>query len=195
MGSTSLAPGLLLAAPQLGDPNFERTVVLLGRHEPEGALGWVLNGRALASVRELLTDARLVPAGFALPETEGFHGIVRVGGPVSGGTGWLVYRATEGFGADAEVDVGPELRVCGDPKAFDALLHRRGPDRFRLVLGYAGWGPGQLEGEVRQGAWLPAAVSADLVLDASIENLWERAYQRAIGTLPGAFTANKVGSA
>src|SRR4051812_18861510 len=72
METDELAPGMLLAAPSLHDPNFERTVVLLGRSGGEGALGWVINGRELMSVRELLTSAELVPAGVTVPRTAVF---------------------------------------------------------------------------------------------------------------------------
>ena len=70
-----LAPGMLLAAPSLHDPNFERSVVLLGRSGGDGALGWVINGRELMSVRELFTSSELVPKGVTMPRTAVFSRI------------------------------------------------------------------------------------------------------------------------
>ncbi len=185
----TLAPGLLLAAPRLGDPNFERTVVLLARHDDSGALGWVINGRALGPVRELLTGSQLVPDGVTLPEGGPYARIARVGGPVHPATGWVLYRRAAGALA-GEIDVGSELAVTGDVDALAALLHKQDRD-FRLMLGYAGWGPQQLDGEVSQGVWLPADVDADLVFDGDPDALWEGAYRQTIGTSPGAFVRTR----
>ncbi len=195
MANHSLAPGLLLAAPRLGDPNFQRTVVLLGRHESGGALGWVVNGKALRRVRTLLEDAGLVPDGVTLPSTASFDAIARSGGPVQTQSGWLLYRRDPSLAIAGEIDVGPDLAVTGDASVFDTVLRGGKPRAFRLWLGYAGWGPGQLETEVQEGSWLPVPVDADLVLDGDVDDLWEAAYERAIGTLPGAFTSTRRGSA
>ena len=189
----SLAPGLLLAAPQLGDPNFERTVVLLARHDASGALGWVLNGRSLGVVGELLQEASLVPEGVELPRSGPFGRSARLGGPVQGATGWVLYRRDAGELA-GEIDVGDELAVTGDLDALGSLLRAQDRD-FRLLLGYAGWGPEQLEGEVKQGVWLPADIDAELVFEGDPDGLWDAAYQRTIGTLPGAFIRTRGGSA
>lgn len=188
----SLAPGLLLAAPQLGDPNFERTVVLLARHDPSGALGWVLNGRSLGVVRELLQDAGLVPDAVELPRAGPYGRSARLGGPVQSATGWVLYRRGAGELA-GEIDVGDDLAVTGDLDALSAVLRAQDRD-FRLLLGYAGWGPEQLEGEVKQGVWLPADIDAELVFEGDPEALWDASYQRAIGTLPGAFIRTRGGS-
>jgi putative transcriptional regulator len=189
----SLAPGLLLAAPQLGDPNFERTVVLLARHDASGALGWVLNGRTLGVVRDLLREAKLIPKGVELPRSGPYGRSARLGGPVQESTGWVLYRRSAGP-LSGEIDVGDDLAVTGDVEALGELLRKQDRD-FRLLLGYAGWGPRQLEGEVRQGVWLPADIDTELVFEGDPDALWDAAYQRAIGTLPGAFVASRGGSA
>lgn len=194
MATNDLAPGLLLAAPRLGDPNFERTVVLLGRHEPDGSLGWVINGRALPAVRDLLESSGLVPLGVKLPETGPFMLPARLGGPVGPSSGWLLYRRMPEPMA-GEIDVGPDLAVSGDASALVAVMRGQGPRDFRLLIGYAGWGPGQLEGEVRAGGWLPTALDSALVFDTPAERLWDAAYRRFIGTAPAAFTSTRRGSA
>jgi putative transcriptional regulator len=190
----AMAPALLLAAPRLGDPNFDHGVVLLGRHEPEGALGWVLNGASLAPVGELLKGADLVPAGSRVPGSRGFFRPARLGGPVSPQSGWLLYRrADRSF--ENEIDVGPDLAVCNDPEALHAILRGEPPEDFRLLLGYAGWGPGQLEGELREGAWLAGEVDAALVLSTDPAALYDAAFERATGTTPAQFNSRTFGSA
>jgi len=194
MSLERLAPGLLLAAPRLGDPHFERTVVLLGKHDSEGALGWVLNGQEVMQVSELFTEAELVPHNLVLPVGPRFSAMARVGGPVAGDSGWLIYRRGESQQAELrehEVAIGEELVASGAVEAFDALMRGQGPAEFRVLLGYAGWGPGQLDSELQAGAWLPAPLDAAEALDGVLEDLWESAYRRTIGTGPGAFSGER----
>ena len=190
MPTDELAPGLLLAAPSLRDPNFMHSVVLLGRSGDEGALGWVVNGRELMSVRELLTSSDLLRAGQPIPETPAFASAVRVGGPVAPAAGWLLYRRLAEPLA-GEIAVGTDLGVTGEMAAFNAVLDGKGPADFRMLLGCAGWAPGQLEAEIGAGAWLPAAVAPALVMDAQAAFLWDEAYHLAVGTEPAAFSRHR----
>ena len=141
----------------------------------------------------LFRSAGLVPEGLVLPRTGPFGRSARVGGPVQPSTGWVLYRRS----ADplvGEIDASDTLAVTGDVDALADLLRTQDRD-FRLFLGYAGWGPGQLEGEVRQGVWLPADIDPELVFEGDPEALWDAAYRRTIGTLPGAFVGSRGGSA
>jgi putative transcriptional regulator len=188
MSAQDLAPGLLLAAPSLRDPNFEKSVVLLGRHDGEGALGWVINGREIAPVGELLRASELVPNQLSLPDLPGLRLLARVGGPVAPSTGWLVYRRADPA-LPGELEVGPDVGVSGEALAFAAVAQGVGPSDFRLVLGCAGWAPGQLESEISEGAWLPTSLEPDLLFETSAERIWDEAYRRAIGAAPATFTS------
>lgn len=192
MLSTDLAPGFLLAAPGLGDPRFERTVVLLGRHDNEGALGWVLNGRQLLPVGELLVSADLASAGESLTGAS-FMRPAREGGPVVPEAGWLVYKRN-GETEPGEIAVGPQIGVSGELSALKAVLRGEGPSEFLLLLGCAGWGPGQLENEIAAGAWLTMAVDPSLVFETPPERLWDEAYRRGFHISPAAFV-NRGGQA
>lgn len=195
----TLAPGLLLAAPALGDPNFAKSVVLLGAHDAGGAQGWVLNGKPLLTAKKLLEDADLVPPGVTLPDTPSFHAPVRVGGPVMPGSAWILFYRAPDAPTDAnfvgEHVLGHGCYVTGAREAIEALARGEGPERFRLFLGYAGWGQEQLEGEIAKGAWLPHEVLAELLFDAPSETLWEVAYDKSVGAPPMAFTSTIRGSA
>lgn len=190
MPTDELAPGLLLAAPSLRDPNFAHSVVLLGRSGDDGALGWVVNGRELLTVKELLVSSELLPRGQAVPETPSFAAPVRIGGPVAPAAGWLLYRRLP-EPLPGEITVGAELGITGEMAAFSALLAGQGPTEFRMLLGCAGWAPGQLEAEIGAGAWLPAAVSSALVMDAQTSFVWDEAYHLAVGTEPAAFSRHR----
>jgi putative transcriptional regulator len=190
MAKNELAPGFLLAAPSLRDPNFEKTVVLLGRHDHEGALGWVVNGRELAPVKELLGASGLFPAETPIPDTAPFLAAARLGGPVAPATGWLIYRRQR-EALPGELKLGKEIGVTGEVSAFSKLLGGEGPDDFRLVLGCAGWAPGQLEREISVGAWLPTPVEGTLVFTLEGDEVWDEAYRRQVGAEPAAFSSRR----
>jgi putative transcriptional regulator len=190
MPTDDLAPGMLLAAPSLRDPNFLHSVVLLGRAGEDGALGWVVNGRELMSVQELLTSSELIPPGQEVPSTPAFASAVRLGGPVAPAAGWLVYRR-RAEPLPGEIAVGPELGVTGEVAAFTALMDGNGPSDFRMILGCAGWAPGQLEAEISTGAWLPGPVSAGLVMDSQANFVWDEAYHLMVGIEPAAFSRHR----
>jgi putative transcriptional regulator len=190
MPTDDLAPGMLLAAPSLRDPNFSHSVVLLGRSGDDGTLGWVVNGRELMSVYELLTSSELIPDGYKVPETESFAAAVRLGGPVAPASGWLLYRRGN-EPLPGEITVGDEVGVTGELAAFNALLEGKGPAEFRMLLGCAGWAPGQLEAEIGGGSWLPAPVAASLVMDSQATFVWDEAYHLVVGTEPAAFSRHR----
>ncbi len=190
MPSNDLAPGLLLAAPSLHDPNFEKTVVLLGRHDDDGALGWVINGREMAPVGDLLRSSNLLPTPVMAAPSAALSRQALVGGPVGSSTGWLLYRR-QPQPLPGEMAVGPELGVTGEVGAFESIARGGGPSDFRLILGCAGWAPGQLEAEIAVGAWLPAPLDASLVMDVAPEAVWNEAYQRTISSGPGAFSSRR----
>ena len=186
---SSLAPGLLVAAPPLADPNFDRSVVLLAAHGPEGAFGWVINGREVMTMGELLARADVAILG----STPG--GGVRIGGPVAQEQVWLMYRTEDKVAGFAEqFDVGSGVTASPSRKMLEAVAEGRGPRNLVGLVGYAGWAPSQLENEIRVGAWLPTDSHASLIFDVPRDEVWHRAYEHA-GVTPIAFTTRTVGSA
>jgi putative transcriptional regulator len=185
---SALAPGLLVASPPLSDPNFDRSVVLLAAHGPEGAFGWLINGREVMTVEELLSRTDL-------PSVASPRGGVRIGGPVSQEQVWLVYRTEhrlEGF--PEQFDVGSGVTASPSRKMLEAIAEGRGPESLVGLVGYAGWAPSQLENEIRSGAWLPTDADAQIVFDVPRDQMWHRAFER-VGMTPMAFTTRTVGLA
>lgn len=194
MSLTEIEPGLLLAAPSLGDPNFEGTVVLLGAHSEEGSLGWTVNGPVFDDASTILRATGLVGADAELPP--GFSHPARRGGPVSPETVWIVYVRQPGVDALPDtIPIGDDLGVTATADALRVLLAGGGPSEFRLLVGYAGWGPGQLARELSLGAWLPAPAQAELLFGGDASTLWRRAYAETIGSVPAAFVSTTRGSA
>jgi len=194
MSIHTIEPGLLLAAPRMGDPNFEGTVVQLGTHEEGGSLGWTVNGADLAGAAEIVRATGLVTAGTKLPAV--FDREAQSGGPVSLESVWILYRrAAQAEPLAGSILIGDEIGVTSSIDALRVLIAGGGPSEVRLLIGYAGWGPGQLEREVSKGTWLPATADARLLFDGPPSTLWQRAYAEAIGTIPAAFVGSTRGSA
>ena len=194
MSIHSIEPGLLLAAPRMGDPNFEGTVVLLGAHEEGGSLGWTVNGEELGDAAAVVRATGLVDKGAELPAL--FDQQALSGGPVSPESVWLLYRRSEGTELlPGSLAVGDDIAITSSIDALKLLIAGGGPSAVRLLIGYAGWGPGQLEREVSKGVWLPTAADAALLFDDVATTLWQRAYKQAIGGIPAAFVGTARGSA
>ncbi len=177
MNETSLAPGLLLAMPQLGDPNFEHTVVLMVDHRDEGSFGIIMN-------RPGHIPVALVLRGFEIEWTGDPMELVCFGGPVQGETGWLVHEPV----SETAPETGTVLVAPGIALSMSLPMLRRlaaePPDRLRFFMGYAGWGPGQLAEEMVQGSWLHAAATPELVFDTPPTAMWHAAL-KSIGVDPG----------
>ncbi len=170
----SLAPGFLIASPPLGDPNFDRTVVMLAVHNDDGALGFVVNRQAPLNVGELLKQADYDDCG----EDDGE---VWIGGPVQPQSGWIVIDDPSIKGGDGVIEVGERLRVSSSRQVFDDLARdvatgEKDAPRRLVVLGYSGWAPSQLEGEIARGAWLPVPLDDSILFDVDPDDRWEKAY-------------------
>ena len=175
-GATPPQPGglagqFLVAADEMGDPRFVRTVILMIRHDATGAMGLIVN-RPVGEA----PIARLLE-GIGLDAT-GARGDVRLhyGGPVEPKQG-LTLHTTE-FSIDGTSRVTGGIAVTGNPEILRAIGMGRGPKRYLVALGYAGWARGQLEGEMKAGAWVAVPADAALTFDEDSEKKWERAMAR-----------------
>jgi len=162
--------------PQLLDPNFERTVVLLVHHDASGTFGVVLNRPTEIHAPNLCATLEIEWRG--RPDE-----LIDWGGPVQPQTGWVI------FGDELASAVGAEATEIADGVFFAGSLQvlreaaRHPVDHVRLLLGYAGWGPGQLESEIAAGAWLSAPVSSQVVFEVDHAAMWEHAV-RSLGIEP-----------
>lgn len=180
-----LAGRLLVAAPSLMDPNFHRTVILVLDHTDEGALGIVLNRPSLTPVRELLDRW----SGLAAPP-----GLVHVGGPVEPTAVIALGGVVDGWSADEWEPVIDGLRVVD--LGADVALASTEITAIRVFAGYAGWGPGQLESELDEDAWMAVPAEPDDALSADPDGLWADVLRRAgvdhrlLATMPADPTMN-----
>ncbi len=174
--SSNLAPGLLLAMPQLADPNFSRAVVLMIEHNEQGSFGLVINHPSPIKASELLDSLEMTWAGED-------SAVVWAGGPVSPSTGWVLHEpisiAQPGQGT---IEITSSISLSTSPDRLRAIASAP-PRQIRLLLGYAGWGPGQLAQEMSRGAWLHTEATPTLVFDTEPDELWETA-MRSLGINP-----------
>jgi putative transcriptional regulator len=166
--SVSLAPGFLVAMPDLRDPNFFRSVILLCTHTSEGAFGLIVNHALDLSVAAICAEA-----GISWPHRSAPPAFC--GGPVDRQRGWVIHDPDVRFPDTQLVDDGLALSASRD--ALKAYAREPG-GRFRLVLGHAGWGPAQLDAEFATGSWLAAGSSPDLVFATPAQNAWSTTLAR-----------------
>lgn len=160
---------VLLAMPAMSDPRFERAVIYMCAHNDDGAMGIVIN-KPFDSInfRELLGE-------LDIPTTAAAENIpVHFGGPVENQSGFVLhskeYSQPETLLVDDRVGLTATVRVLRDLASGD------GPERSILALGYAGWGPGQLESEIQQNAWLTVPAREEFLFEIANDEKWERAF-------------------
>jgi len=173
----SLAPALLLSMPQLLDPNFARAVVLLCKHTvKDGAFGLVLN-RPLVTTGTVMVQ--LDPPVSTNRELD-----IWIGGPVDPQRSWmLVGGGPEDPEVSGAAQIAEGVYLSTSPTLLRRLVEPDPPSNARLVIGYSGWAPGQLENELAESAWLLSDVDADLVFHTPPDQMWDAA-MRSLGINP-----------
>lgn len=183
-----LSPGFLVAAPALLDPNFHRSVVLLVDHREEGSLGFVINRPCEVPLVDVVSAIGLEMPDAGLPAAQ-----VMLGGPVAPETGWVVFEpSAQDDGASEVVRVSERMAVTASRELLSELLRRRDGGRLLVALGYAGWGPGQLDAEIEQGAWIPVGLEENIVFDTPPDDRWTAALQ-TLGIDPARLAAAAPG--
>ena len=167
---TSLAPTLLVSMPQLVDPNFNRTVVLLWQHNDAGAFGLVMN-------RPVTTSGRVV-VNLDPPVSTDRELDIWIGGPLEPHRSWMLVDGDLTDEGTTGKQLGNGLYLSTSPVLLRRMLEPDPPSHARLVVGYAGWAPGQLEAELRASAWLIVEVDRELIFDTTPDRMWEAAIRR-----------------
>jgi putative transcriptional regulator len=175
---TSLTGQLLVSMPQMEDPFFARSVVYLCEHNEEtGAMGLIVNRTIEAlTIDELYEQLKIAPVtdtGQAQP--------VHFGGPVSTGQGFVLHSAD--YREEATLGIGEEFALTATLDILRAMATGGGPRQGLVALGYAGWGPGQLDAEIQANGWLVVAADTALVFGTEVDSKWQRALAK-LGVSP-----------
>ena len=159
---------MLVAMPAMADPNFSRSVTLLCQHNEEGAIGITINRQSGFTLGELLLQLNI-----SCESQEITSMMVLEGGPVSPDHGFVLHTPVEGF--DSSIQINGDIMVTTSRDVLSAIAAGKGPQQFLVALGYAGWGDGQLESEMRQNAWLSVPADKKILFDSALQNRWENA--------------------
>jgi putative transcriptional regulator len=168
----TLSGQLLIAMPTMPDPRFRRSVVYLCAHSEEGAMGLIVNRRA----DELTMGDLFRKLSIPLPEDAESEPI-RFGGPVETQRGFVLHSA-DFHVEDASLRVEPGVSMTATLEILHAIGRGEGPTQRFVALGYAGWGPGQLEEEIRQNGWLLCPPDATILFDLHDDAKWEAALSK-----------------
>lgn len=180
--ATWLTGHILIAMPSMLDPRFDKTIVLMCSHGPEGAMGLVLNRQfGDLDFKGLLRQFDLDLAA-GIPELPVFYG-----GPVEPVRGFVLHSSE--YLKESTTVITPTIHLTATVEILSLLAEGNGPERALLVLGYAGWAPGQLEAEIQNNGWLTAPADDDLVFDRDVESKWNRALGK-IGVSPMMLSAD-----
>jgi len=173
--AASLAPVLLVSMPQMVDPNFSRSVILLAEYGANGAFGLILNRQMAEPAMEV------VRAEPPLPIRPDVH--LFVGGPVEPTRAWVLL-ADKNLDGDA-MEVSDGVYLSASPELIRHTLSSAPDPAVHIVVGYAGWAAGQLDVELAESSWLMAPVQPDLIFATPLASMWETAIRR-LGAEPSA---------
>jgi putative transcriptional regulator len=166
----SLQGSFLISTSKMPDPRFQEKLIFMCGHTEEGAIGLVVNN-PLQDVKldEVLKSADILVPDFELPP-------VYLGGPVEMGSGFILYTAD--YHAESQLQVSATICLSSDPKILQDIALNTGPSKYLFLLGYAGWGPGQLENELTDNGWLMLPAEDDVIFNTPDPMKWKVAAQK-----------------
>ena len=190
--ASSLEGHFLIAMPGMADERFARSVIYVCAHSPSGAMGFIINKPQPLSFSELLTQIGIVESesDIRLPR-RGSEVSVCIGGPVEKGRGFILH--SDDYESESTVPVDDRISLTPTVDILRAMSKGLGPKTAIMVLGYSGWGAGQLEGEIAANGWLTCKADLEIVFDARLDEKYRRAL-KLLGIEP-AFLASEAGHA
>ena len=162
---------VLIAMPGMTDSNFAGSVTLMCQHNDAGAIGITINRLSDYSLGEIFSQLHIECKDTSLVQMP-----VLEGGPVAPDRGFVIHSPKEGF--ESSMSVGPDIMVTTSRDVLAAIARGSGPDKFVIALGYAGWGEGQLEDEMRENAWWNVMADSSIVFDTPVPQRFDGALDR-----------------
>ncbi len=165
-----LAGQFLLAMPSMADPRFERSVIYMCAHSPEEAMGLIINKPVDdLNFTDILKQLDIKPKSPACSEI-----YVHRGGPVGARRGFVLH-STDYHQDDGTMKVSDDIALSATTEILRAIAEGSGPDQYFMALGYAGWGPGQLDEEIKNNAWLSVPADAEILFARDCTKKWDLA--------------------
>jgi putative transcriptional regulator len=166
-GTYSLAGTFLVSTPQMPDPRFEEHVIYICAHNAEGAMGVAINQpNQVFTLVEILHGANLPIPDSPLPP-------VHIGGPVELESAFILYLSD--YTAEHRLDISDTVSLTRETRVLEDIALGRGPQKYLFILGYTGWGPGQLERELMDNGWLSVPANDEIIFNSPDEFKWRAA--------------------
>jgi len=190
----SLENQFLIAMPSLGDDYFNKTVTYICEHNDEGAMGLIINMPVNITLHDLLKqieendneqasdgEATLTPENSPASQEKiclhhSLEQLVLSGGPISQNRGFVLHRTQAGW--KSSLALSDDIMITTSKDILLALGTEKAPEQFMVTLGYAGWGPGQLETELQANSWLTIDADSDILFNTPIELRWQKATEK-----------------
>lgn len=166
--ATNLSQHLLLAAPDLDDPFFRRSVIYIDHHDEHGAKGYVINQPMGVSMAELFDKLDIPPE--KTTHCNMANAPVLMGGPEEQSSGYVLYSNPK---PNASI-----IEISSSMSAIEDIVNNQGPSDYRVMLGCCNWITGQLEQEVSEGDWIVIPLQLDLLFHPDLSTSWQRAYHQ-----------------
>ena len=181
---SNLSGQLLIAMPGMGDPRFANSVVFMCSHSDEGAMGLIVN-KPTPEVRfsDLLEQLEIDSGGAEMRDIR-----VHFGGPVENGRGFVLHSA-DYMSGKATLKIDAKTAMTATLDVLEEIAKGRGPQASMLALGYSGWGPGQLEDEIKRNGWLTCPPRADILFGRTNEHKWAAAL-KSLGIDPAMLSSS-----
>lgn len=164
----SLRNHFIIAMPGMADPNFSHTVTYICEHNEDGAMGIVINRLMEISLADVLEQMDIEPSR-QLDTSVAIH----EGGPVQPEHGFVIHTPVGAW--ESSLRISEDIGLTTSRDILAAIAHAEGPAHYLIALGYAGWGPGQLEQEMAQNAWLSGPASREILFELPLERRWAAA--------------------
>ncbi|MDH5471868.1 MAG: YqgE/AlgH family protein [Gammaproteobacteria bacterium] len=170
MDNTNLTNHFLIAMPSLEDGNFSQSVTYICEHDTNGTLGITINRPSDIILGEVFDQL-----GITNPAEESSEQTVYIGGPVHQDRGFILHSPNGHW--DSSLQITDEISLTTSKDIIEAIANNQGPAHTLIALGYAGWGPGQLEYELSVNAWLSCPANKDIIFNTPVETRWQQAAQ------------------
>jgi putative transcriptional regulator len=180
---------MLIAMPSIGDPRFEKSLIYLCAHSENGAMGIIVNKRSpMINFADLLDRLEVIPESERIslpPDVSALQ--VQFGGPVEPARGFVLHTS-DYYSAETTLPIDERVALTATLDILRAIAGGQGPRRVLLALGYAGWGPGQLESEIHHNGWLHCTADEDLLFNSDLDAKYVSALAK-IGVDPSMLSA------
>ena len=159
----------LIATPAIKDPLFASSLIYICEHSEQGSMGLVVNHQTAQTLGEIFTQLGIECDDDSIKQKPVF-----IGGPVQLEQGFVLHTKADTW--QKTVEVSPGIHLTSSKDVLEAIAENKGPEDYLVILGFSGWGSGQLESELQQNSWLTSASGVELLFHKNSDDKWQMAF-------------------